>query len=439
MQDALGQPQDARHPAGVVGVVGDQDEPAAPGGGRLQHVDDEVAGLGVQRAGGLVGEHLGPAFAPGQPALAVDQRHGHVLRGREVLEQEEALEHEAELGAAQPGRLALGQPGDVATVQQVPAAVGPVEQPDQAQQRALARAGPAEHGHTLSTVDGEVHAVEDGAGLLLTVQRLADAGQRDQRAHLGGRGPPGPPGSPVSVAFGAGRFGPGIAMTSSPVRPDLIWTTLPSVRPSSTSRVSRVPSGLTTSTLPLPCSPATASTGRTSTLVARSVITSRVAVAPLMSFTSAGAVHTSRIPVASDGLVLSLPSVGPGGAPLDWGPGCCAAVLGSGMVPAGSAATVPSTVHGNGPGPFLICACTELSESESWYAWPPSMSATMPYPPYFADTIGIPAVTVVRSSTSRPANTDPAGTSTLEDFPPATTVATRVGLVGVPCTGLTST
>src|SRR5256885_16561853 len=52
--------------------------------------------------------------------------------------------------------------------------------------------------------------------------------------------------------------------------------------------------------------------------------------------------------------------------------------------------------------------------------------------------MGIPAVTVDRSSTSRPAKPPPAGTSTLCDLPPATTVATLVGLVGVPCGGFTS-
>ena len=157
---------------------------------------------------------------------------------------------------------------------------------------------------------------------------------------------------------------------------------MPSVRPSSTSRVSRVPSGLITSTLPLPESPATASTGSTSALVARSVTTCTVAVAPLMSCTPAGAVHTSRSPVASEPVPVSPP---PGsllgsttGGPVRPGAGCCLAAGGGGTVPAGSAAIVPSTVHGNGPGPFLICARTESSLSEIWYACPPSMSATSP-------------------------------------------------------------
>src|SRR2546423_3907545 len=157
-----------------------------------------------------------------------------------------------------------------------------------------------------------------------------------------------------------------------------------------------------------------------------------------MSLTSAAAVHTRRRPVGSD--CWSPPPFWSGGGmfltggPLGGvdGAGC------GGTLPAGSAAIVPSGVHANGPGPFLICALTEPSASAILYACPPSSSATMPYPASFADTIGVPAGTVERSSTSRPANTAPAGTSTVEVLPPATTVATLVGLVGVLCGGFTS-
>jgi hypothetical protein len=48
------------------------------------------------------------------------------------------------------------------------------------------------------------------------------------------------------------------------------------------------------------------------------------------------------------------------------------------MVPDGRAAIVPSGVHGNGPGPFLICPCTEVAAPESRYAMSLSMSAAMP-------------------------------------------------------------
>ena len=82
-----------------------------------------------------------------------------------------------------------------------------------------------------------------------------------------------------------------------------------------------VPSSLTTSTLPLPCPPATASTGTTSALAAVCVTISSVAAAPLISLVSAGAVHTSRSPDASEPwwLLLRLlllrrrPGLGPGG------------------------------------------------------------------------------------------------------------------------------
>src|SRR6185503_14243658 len=169
---------------------------------------------------------------------------------------------------------------------------------------------------------------------------------------------PGWPGSPFSPGFAGGRFGPGTATFSSPVSPDLISIILPSVRPSSTSRVCRWPSGPTTSTLPLPCLPATASTGSTSTFVACSVTTSRVAAAPLIILTSAGAVQTRRSPVASEfwpsppGTTGTRAPPGSGPADVDAGGGS------AGSVPAGSAAIVPSIAHGNGPGPFLIWART---------------------------------------------------------------------------------
>jgi hypothetical protein len=86
-------------------------------------------------------------------------------------------------------------------------------------------------------------------------------------------------------------------------------------------------------------------------------------------------VHTSRIPVGSDGAVSGCLRTGAAAGGLGDAGG---AAGGSGMVPAGSAAMVPSTVQANGPGPLLICACTDVSESEIRYACPPSMSATMP-------------------------------------------------------------
>src|SRR3954451_9788144 len=50
----------------------------------------------------------------------------------------------------------------------------------------------------------------------------------------------------------------------------------------------------------------------------------------------------------------------------------------------------------------------------------------------------MPAVTFERSSTSRPENTAPAGTSTAVALPPAQMLATLVGLVGVVVGALTS-
>jgi hypothetical protein len=51
---------------------------------------------------------------------------------------------------------------------------------------------------------------------------------------------------------------------------------------------------------------------------------------------------------------------------------------GSGMVPSGSAATVPRGLQVKGPGPFLIWPRMDLAAPLSRYAWALSISATMP-------------------------------------------------------------
>ena len=76
-----------------------------------------------------------------------------------------------------------------------------------------------------------------------------------------------------------------------------------------------------------------------------------------MSLTSAGAVQTSRSPVGSGRPVVLLRRSGAASAAGRSAAGSGAAG-GGGIVPAGSAAIVPSTVHGNGPGPLMIWACT---------------------------------------------------------------------------------
>ena len=97
---------------GVVGVVGDQDQPAAPLGGRLQRVDDQVAGLGVQRAGRLVGQQH-PRVADQGPGdrdpllLATGQPRRPVLgqvRDADLLERLAAPWPGACGAAASPGR-----------------------------------------------------------------------------------------------------------------------------------------------------------------------------------------------------------------------------------------------------------------------------------------------------------------------------------------------
>jgi hypothetical protein len=63
------------------------------------------------------------------------------------------------------------------------------------------------------------------------------------------------------------------------------------------------------------------------------------------------------------------------------------------------------------------------------YAWSLSMSATMPYPAYWAEMTGIPAVTEAWSSSSRPASSESFGISTRRGTPRCHTEATQIGRV----------
>ena len=102
----------------------------------------------------------------GQPAplawrgAAVEQAHGHVVQGAEVVEQEELLEDQADGAGAQPGQLPVRQPADLDPAHLDGALAGPVQGAHQVQQGRLARArGPGDRQH-LPGGDGEVDVAQ---------------------------------------------------------------------------------------------------------------------------------------------------------------------------------------------------------------------------------------------------------------------------------------
>ena len=181
----------------------------------LHHLD---AGLGVQRARGLVGKddlragdegagdgdalllaagHLvGEVGGPGREPelLQVFHRHLvpllprdalvvegelHVLHGRLEVDEVEALEHEADHPVAVVRRLLFGQVLDELAVQPVFAGVVIVQDAQDIEEGGLAGAGGAHDGHELPAFDGEVDALEHVQRLSVVV-RLVDSLEFDQ-------------------------------------------------------------------------------------------------------------------------------------------------------------------------------------------------------------------------------------------------------------------
>ena len=173
-----------------------------------QQVHHRLAVLGVEVAGGLVGQQdrrlpadgtgdgdallltagelrgqvLGAvghadALERGVDALAplvrlhaaVDERQLDVLEHREVADQVEALEDEADLAVADPGPLRHRQLGHFLAVQPVLAVGRRVEQAEDRQQRGLAAARRPGDGDVLALLDLHVDARE-GVGLHLVGQ-----------------------------------------------------------------------------------------------------------------------------------------------------------------------------------------------------------------------------------------------------------------------------
>ncbi len=114
----------------------------------------------------LLQRRLHPPLALRPVDAAVDQGHLDVLGDGEVVDQVEALEHEADLVAAQAGELGLGVLGHVLAEEVVASGGGPIEQAQDVEQGRLAASGRAHDGHELAGRDLHGDAVER-AGLHL--------------------------------------------------------------------------------------------------------------------------------------------------------------------------------------------------------------------------------------------------------------------------------
>ena len=107
-----------------------------------------------------------------------------VLEGRQVADEVELLEDEADGAAAHLGELVGGQVGDVVAVQHDGALGGGVHGADDVHERGLAGAGGADDGDPLAARDLEGHVVE---GVQVPID-LGDALEAQQRVGGGRRG-----------------------------------------------------------------------------------------------------------------------------------------------------------------------------------------------------------------------------------------------------------
>ena len=185
--------------AGVVGGVGDHDDGGAGGIEVAEEVHDVEAVLAVEVAGWFVAEdelRVGDHGASHGDALllsagellwvvggAVDdvhplqhfvdlrfafrfaeadvaQRQFHVFEDVHVVDEVEALEHEADDAATQFQAVALAQGGDLPAVEPVTACVGGVEESEDVEQRGLAASGRARNGYEFALPDLHIHVLQ---------------------------------------------------------------------------------------------------------------------------------------------------------------------------------------------------------------------------------------------------------------------------------------
>ena len=182
--------------AGVVGAVGDHDDGGAGGVEVAEQVHDVKAVVAVEVASGLVaedelrvgddraghgdtlllptGELLRIVARPVDDAHAVQhlvdlrlalrlaeaeiaQRQLHVLENVHVVNEVEALKHEADDAAPQRQTVALAQAAHVATVEEIAARVGGVEEAEDVEQGGLAATGRAHYGYELALPDLHIY------------------------------------------------------------------------------------------------------------------------------------------------------------------------------------------------------------------------------------------------------------------------------------------
>ena len=89
----------------------------------------------------------------------VAQRQLHVLENVHVVDEVEALKHEADDPAPQLQPVALFQSAHVAAVKEIAARVGGVEEAEDVEQGRLAATGRAHHGYELALPDLQVYSL----------------------------------------------------------------------------------------------------------------------------------------------------------------------------------------------------------------------------------------------------------------------------------------
>ena len=117
----------------------------------------------------------------GASRRAAGQARGEqdVLLARQLGDEVVGLEDEADVVAAHAGELALGAPVEAAADDLDGAGLGPVERPEQVQQRRLARARAPDDGHELAGAHLDGGAVEHAPGGAAAAVRLHQAPRRD--------------------------------------------------------------------------------------------------------------------------------------------------------------------------------------------------------------------------------------------------------------------
>ena len=118
-------------------------------------------------------EHL-PGLRAGIALTAQLQRQHHVLQRRQVGQQLEALEHEAQVRAAQRGAAVLVEREHVLPTQPHRAFGRRVQAREDGQQRALARARGADDGDRLPGLQLEIDVMQNGQHAVGILDRLAD-------------------------------------------------------------------------------------------------------------------------------------------------------------------------------------------------------------------------------------------------------------------------